>query len=83
MPKDKALHLEVYAPAAGATATVNPLDLNVDVPSFNDNWRQGRLRITWPAMPNSVNAANAVNVTLQDSNDFGATYANTNPLIQV
>ncbi|MEI6198181.1 MAG: hypothetical protein WCS42_28015 [Verrucomicrobiota bacterium] len=81
--KDAALHLEVYAPAANANVAINPMDLGVDQPGFSDNWRQGRVRIAWPALPNHTNASLNITVTLQDSGDAGATYANTAPQITV
>lgn len=81
--KDKALHLEVYAPAANASVSIAPMDLGVDQPGFSDNWRQGRVRIAWPALPNLTDSTKTITVTLQDSGDNGATYANTAPLIQV
>ena len=83
MAKDKALHLEVLAPAAGASVNINPLDLGVDTPFASDAWRAGKLRVTWPAMPNHTNASLNISVTLQDSADGGATFANTAPLIIV
>jgi hypothetical protein len=81
--KDKALHLEGYFPAANASITISPLDLGVDQPGFSDNWRLGRLRVSWPALPNHTNTSLNLTVTVQDSGDNGVTYANTNPLIQV
>jgi hypothetical protein len=86
--KDAALHLEVYAPAAGATAQINLMDIGIDQPGMSNQWRLGRLRISWPAMPNLTSNADNVTVTLQDSAD-GVTFANcgatvaTTPLIQV
>ena len=81
--KDAALHLEVYAPAANANVSINPMDLGVDQPGFSDQWRQGRVRIAWPALPNHTNANLNITVTLQDSGDAGATFANTAPQITV
>ncbi len=81
--KDKALHLEVYMPAANANVSINPMDLGVDQPGFSDNWRAGRVRIAWPALPNHSNSSLTITATIQDSADGGATYANTAPLIQV
>lgn len=83
MAKDKALHLEVYAPAANTSVSINPMDLGVDTPFASDNWRQGRLRVSWPALPNHTNASLNITVTLQDSADSGSTYANTAPQITV
>lgn len=81
--KDKALHLEGYLPAANANVTLSPLDLNVAQPGFSDNWRQGRLRVEWPALPNHTNASLTITATIQDSGDLGVTFANAAPLIQV
>lgn len=81
--KDKALHLEVYAPAAGATVAINPMDLGVDQPGFSDNWRQGRVRVSWPALPNLTSTSDTIKLTLTDSGDSGATYATTVPAIVV
>lgn len=73
--KDALLHLGVYAPAAGATAQINPMDLGIDTPGFSNQWRLGRLRIAWPAMPNLTSTTDNVTVTLQDSAN-GVTFAN-------
>ena len=55
--KDSALHLETYAPAANASVQIYPIDLGVDAPVFSNQWRQGRLTIAWPALPNLTSAA--------------------------
>ena len=81
--KDAALHLEVYLPAANASVSVAPMDLGVDQPGFSDNWRAGRVRVAWPALPNHTDPTKNITVSLQDSGDNGATFANTSPLIQV
>lgn len=89
MPKDFQLHIEGYLPNGGGTVNIGPLDLSVDQPGFSDNWRQGRLRVTIPAMPGFTNNANTITLTLQDSQDYGASYqsggsgtAALEPLIQ-
>ena len=74
--KDAALHLGVYAPAAGANVSTNPMDLGIDQPGFSNQWRQGRLRVAWPAMPNLTSNADNITISLQDSPD-GVTFANT------
>lgn len=74
--KDALLHLGVYAPAAGANVSINPMDLGIDQPGFSNQWRLGRLRISWPAMPNFVSNADNITISLQDSPD-GVTFANT------
>ena len=82
--KDTQLHLEIYLPAAGASETIGALDIGVDNPNFSDQWREGRLRIAWPALPNFTSNADTITVTLQDSL-AGAnplSFANTIPLIQ-
>ena len=80
--KDAALHLEVNFPAAGATVTTATLDLNVDVSGFSDQWRLGRLKLTVPALPNNSDNTKTILVDLQDSGDGGATFANSQPLIE-
>ena len=74
--KDAALHLEVYAPAAGASVSINPMDLGIDQPGFSNQWRLGRLRLAWPAMPNLTSTSDNVTLTLQDSPD-GVNFSNT------
>lgn len=71
---DQSLHFEGFFPAAGANITIAGLDLGVDVPAFSDMWRKAFLRIEWPALPNHVNSALNIVVTLLDSADAGATY---------
>lgn len=86
--KDAALHLEVYAPAAGGNATINPMDIGIDQPGFSNQWRLGRLRISWPAMPNLTSNTDNLTISLQDSAN-GVTFANTGatvattPIVQV
>src|SRR5215469_4932247 len=82
--KDTQLHLEIYLPAAGASETIGILDIGVDNTSFSDQWREGRLRIAWPALPNFTSNADTITVTLQDSQASAnpLSFANTVPLIQ-
>lgn len=82
--KDASLHLEAYLPAAGQNAVTGYLDLGVDAAgvstggqgmvSFSDNWRQGKLRIGVPALPNNSNNAVSITITLADSADGAATF---------
>jgi len=81
--KDATLHLEGYLPAAGGTANIGTLDLGVDNAGFSDNWRQGRLRIAYPALPNHTDTTKTITITLQDSADGAATFAETVPTVQV
>lgn len=81
--KDAALHIENYLPAAGATAYLGVLDLGVDVAGFSDNWRNGRLRVTVPALPNNTDNTKTTTLTIQDSADGGVTFTETVPTIQV
>jgi hypothetical protein len=74
--KDAALHLEINPPAAGQSVSINPMDLGIDQPGFSNQWRLGRLRIAWPALPNLTSTSDNLTVTLQDSPD-GVTFANT------
>jgi hypothetical protein len=69
---DASLMLSGNFPAAGANATLAPLDLNVNVPTFSEAWRLGFLQVVWPALPNCV--AGTITIALEDSADGGATY---------
>jgi hypothetical protein len=82
--KDTQLHLEIYLPAVGTNETIGPMDIGVDNPNFSDQWRQGRLRIAWPALPNFTSNTDSISVTLQDSEASSnpLVFANTVPLIQ-
>ena len=82
--KDTQLHLEIYLPAAGTNETIGALDIGVDNPNFSDQWREGRLRVAWPALPNFTSNADTITVTLQDSmaSSNPLSFANTVPLIQ-
>lgn len=82
--KDTQLHLETYLPAAGASETIGIMDIGVDNPDFSDQWREGRLRVAWPALPNFTSNADTITVTLQDSQALSnpLSFANTVPLIQ-
>lgn len=82
--KDTQLHLEIYLPAAGASETIGIMDIGVDNVNFSDQWRQGRLRIAWPALPNFTSVTDTITVTLQDSEAASnpLSFANTVPLIQ-
>lgn len=88
---DNALQLQFSAPVTNTSQQNNGLDLGIDQPGFSNQWRQGRLRITWPAFPNLTNANTNITFTLQDSTD-GITFTNCGtagapsvltPLIQV
>lgn len=82
--KDKALHLDIAFPAAGSAAlNTGTLDLGVDVSGFSDQWRLGRLKVAVPALPNNADNTKTITLDLQDSGDGGATFANTQPRIQV
>ena len=82
--KDTQLHLEIYLPAAGTNETIGVMDIGVDNPNFSDQWREGRLRIAWPALPNFTSNTDTITVTLQDSMASASplSFANTVPLIQ-
>ncbi len=82
--KDTQLHLEIYLPAAGTSETIGVMDISVDNANFSDQWREGRLRIAWPALPNFTSNADTITVTLQDSmaSSNPLSFANTVPLIQ-
>jgi hypothetical protein len=82
--KDTQLHLETYLPAANASTTIGIMDIGVDNANFSDQWREGRLRVAWPALPNFTSNADSITVTLQDSEASSnpLAFANTVPLIQ-
>ena len=82
--KDTQLHLEIYLPTAGTSETIGVMDIGVDNVNFSDQWREGRLRIAWPALPNFTSNADTITVTLQDSQASLSplVFANTVPLIQ-
>jgi hypothetical protein len=71
---DASLQFEVYLPAAGQSISVNAMDLGIDIQPFSENFRVGRLRIAWPALPNHVAPAKSITITLTDSADGGATF---------
>ena len=71
---DASLQLEMYFPAAGQGISVNALDLGIDVQPFSENFRVGRLRVSWPALPNHVDPAKIIMITLLDSGDGGETF---------
>jgi hypothetical protein len=80
---DHALELETFLPPPGERQQFSGyMDLGVDQPGFSDNWRQGRLRLTWPALPNHTNEALNITVTLQDSGDWGKSFQNIEPPLQ-
>ena len=82
--KDTQLHLEIYLPTAGTSENIGVMDIGVDNVNFSDQWREGRLRIAWPALPNFTSNADTITVTLQDSQASLSplVFANTVPLIQ-
>ena len=83
MAKDSSLHLEQNLPPTGQTNYTGPLDIGVDQPAFSDQWRQGRLSVEIPALPNATNNAVNITLTLQDSADGGATFADVVPLTRI
>jgi hypothetical protein len=80
---DANLSLQQNLPVCGQTNNTMALDLGVDTQAFSDQWRQGRLRVFFPAMPNATNNAASITLTLQDSMDGGNTFQNCQPLCQV
>jgi hypothetical protein len=71
---DASLQFEVYFPDAGASITVSAMDLGIDIQPFSENFRVGRLRITWPKLPNHTDPTKVITITLLDSGDGGATF---------
>jgi hypothetical protein len=72
--KDNALHLEGFLPPAGKSILLSPLDLGVDLAAFSNQWRQGFLRFSWPALPNHTNPDLNITATLCDSGDGGLSF---------
>jgi hypothetical protein len=83
MARDSSLYLQSFLPASGQTNFTGVLDLGVSVAPFSDQWRQGRLQVDFPALPNAINNAANITLTLQDSDDGGATFADVVPLTRV
>jgi len=81
--KDAALQITQNFPAAGANVTSQMIDISVDNPNFSDQWREGRLRVSWPAMPNFTSNSDTVTFTIQDSEASSnpLSFANTTPAI--
>ena len=73
--KDAALTLIVNFPAAGGSVNTGTLDIGVNIPAFSGNWRMGSLSLTIPALPNNVDPAKIISISLLDSGDGGLTFA--------
>ena len=81
--KDSALTLTKALPNAAANNNTNALDLNPEATGFLTNqWRQGYVAVTIPALSDHTNTSVSNLFTLQDSTD-NSNFANTNPLVQV
>ena len=80
---DANLSLQQFLPASGQTNYTGALEIGVDTTAFSEQWRLGRLAVFIPALPNATNNAVNITLTLQDSADGGATFANAVPLTQV
>lgn len=80
---DLALTASGAFPAAGANTTIGYIDIGVDNPGFSDQWREGRVRVSWPVLPNLTNANTSISFTLQDSEASSnpLSFANTTPAI--
>jgi hypothetical protein len=83
MALDANLSLQQNLPPSGQSNVTPALDIGVDIAQFSDQWRQGRLRVVIPALPNATNNAVSITLTLQDSGDGGVTFQNCVPLTQV
>jgi hypothetical protein len=83
MALDANLSVQAFLPASGQTNFTSVLDIGIDQPAFSDQWRQGRLGVWIPALPNATNNAVNITLTLQDSADGGVTFANVVPLVQI
>jgi hypothetical protein len=73
------LHLSQYLPAAGATATTLSMDLEVSGDSYGNQWRNGRIRMGFPALPNHTNSAYSITVAMQVQPAAGGAFAATVP----
>src|ERR1035437_2543329 len=83
MAKDSSLLLIQNLPKQGQTNYTGALDIGVDQPAFSDQWRQGRISVEIPALPNAINANANITLTLQDRADGGVTFANVMPLVEI
>ena len=83
--QDSALSVQKYLPAAAGTNTTAAIQLPIDPGTYqngggpSDSWRLGRIRASWPAMPN-LPAGQTVTLAMQTGAD-GVTFAATNPAI--
>ena len=82
MARDGNLMLSGNLPVSGQSNVVGALDLGVTAIPLSDQWRQGRLSVDVPAIPNATNPNAAITLTLQDTQD-GVNFANCQPLCQV
>jgi hypothetical protein len=81
--KDLMLQAQGAFPAASGNTTIGYIDIGVDNPNFSEQWREGRLRLSWPALPNFTSNTDTITVTLQDSQAAAnpLAFTNTNPAI--
>lgn len=81
--KDAALQAQGAFPAASGNTTIGYIDIGVDNPNFSDQWREGKVRVSWPAMPNFTSNTDTITFTLQDSQASSSplSFANTTPAI--
>ncbi len=81
--KDSALTLTKALPNTAANNNTAALDFNPEATGFLTNqWRQGYIALSIPALADHTNTSVSNLFTLQDSTDNG-NFANTNPLVQV
>jgi len=83
---DHSLEVSGNLPAAGQTSqlggSAGVLDIGVSQPGFSNQWRHGRLRITYPALPNHTNPALNITVVIYDSADGGGSFQQVAPLTE-
>jgi hypothetical protein len=88
MPLDALLRVTKALPNAAANNTTIGIDLNIQPSPLSggkepsNKWRLTFARVNIPALSDHTNTSITNLITLQDSAD-NATFANTNPLVQV
>jgi len=80
--KDSTLKVTKALPNAAANNNTDSIDLHVEAGGFDNKFRRAFVLVTFPALSDHTNTSVTNLITLQDSAEASANFANTAPLIQ-
>jgi hypothetical protein len=80
---DYTLHKEIHFPAAGQTAILGPISINLSPAPFVGNQPNYSLAIHWDALPNHTDPSKNITIDLYTSTDGGTTFNRVRTLFTI